>query len=132
MQNRSDSLPESWAGERDAPMAAIGSYRTTYPNKQNDKIMATLKELCSTIPESMKRDQAIRELNRRMALSYAQRMGRLAQEEHVFSRCQTRRPEKGKAKNGYSREEAGTMGTMVVGIRTSWNSVVVCKTRKRD
>ncbi len=92
--------------------------------------MATLKDLCSTIPESLKRRQAIREVNRRMALSYAQRMDSLAQEERVFDMCVQRRPEKGKAKNTFSREEAGTIGNVVVGIRTSWNSVVVCKTKK--
>ena len=112
-------------------MAAIGSYRTTYPNEQNDeKIMAQFKDLCSTIPESMMRDHVIREVNRRKALSYAQRMDSLRQEEHVFDKCAQRRPVKGKARNGYSREEAGTVGNMVVGIRTSWNSVVVCKCRK--
>lgn len=77
------------------------------------------------------RDQAIRELNRRKALSYVQRMGALAQEERVFDRCVQKRPSKGKYKNSFSREEAGTIGNMVVGIRTSWNSVVVCKTRKQ-
>ena len=101
----------------------------TQTNKTT-KIMAQLKDLCSTIPESFKREQAIRELNRRMALSYAQRIGRLAQEERVFDRCVQRRPDKGKAKNRFSREEAGTIGNMVVGIRTGWNSVVVCKTKK--
>lgn len=93
--------------------------------------MATLKELCSTIPESIMRDQAIRELNRRKALSYARRMDALSQEAHVFDRCVQRRPEKGKARNAYSREEAGSIGNMVVGIRTGWNSVVVCKSRKK-
>ena len=92
--------------------------------------MATLKDLCSSIPESLKRDQAMRELNRRKALSYAKRLDSLAQETCVFDRCVQRRPEKGKAKNRFSREEAGTIGNVVVGIRTSWNSVVVCKTRQ--
>lgn len=76
------------------------------------------------------REQAIRELNRRKALSYAQRLGALSQETRVFEACVQRRPEKGKAKNRFSREEAGTIGNVVVGIRTSWNSVVVCKTKK--
>lgn len=92
--------------------------------------MASLKDLCRTIPESIKREQAIRELNRRKALSYTRRMGALAQEEHVFDRCVQRRPSNTKVKNAFSREEAGTIGNMVVGVRTSWNSVVVCKTKK--
>lgn len=76
------------------------------------------------------RDQVRREVNRRKALSYAHRMGALAQETRVFEACVQRRPTKGKAKNRFSREEAGTIGNVVVGIRTSWNSVVVCKTKK--
>lgn len=80
----------------------------------------------------MMRDQAIRELNRRKAMSYARRMDALRQEERIFDKCQMRRPEKGKSKNSYSREEAGTIGNMVVGVRTSWNSVVVCKCRKTN
>jgi len=94
--------------------------------------MATLKDLCSTIPESFLRQQAIREVNRRQAQSYARRMDALAQETRVFDRCVQRRPTKGKAKNAFSREEAGTIGNVVVGIRTSWNSVVVCKTKKTE
>lgn len=92
--------------------------------------MATLKDLCSTIPVSMMRDQAIRELNRRKVLSYARRMDALRQEERVFDKCIQRRPVRGKVKNTYSREEAGTIGNIVVGVRTSKNSVVVCKCRK--
>lgn len=92
--------------------------------------MAQLKDLCSSIPEQFKRDQAVREVNRRKAISYAKRMNALAQEEHVFDRCKTTRPEKGKAKNRYSREEAGTVKPVVMAIRTSWNSVVVCKCKR--
>lgn len=103
------------------------------PNYElNAKIMAILKELCSTIPVQMMRDQVMRELNRRKALSYASRMEALGKEAHVFDRCVQRRPERGKAKNTASREEAGTIGNVVVGIRTSWNSVVVCKSKKKD
>ena len=93
--------------------------------------MATLKDLCN-IPESIMRNQVIREVNRRKALSYAQRIGRLEQEKHVFDKCIQRRPNKGKAKNRFSREQAGSIGTIVVGVRTSWNSVVVCKRMKTD
>lgn len=122
----------SSARERDATMTESRAAWPTYPNKLNARIMATLKELCSTIPASMMRDQAIRELNRRKAISYARRMDALRQEERVFDKCQTRRPEKGKSKNSYSREEAGTVGSIVVGVRTSWNSVVVCKCKKMN
>ena len=80
----------------------------------------------------MMRDQAIRELNRRKAISYARRVDALRQEERVFDRCVQKRPGKGKYKNTFSREEAGTIGNVVVGIRTSWNSVVVCKCKKMN
>lgn len=76
------------------------------------------------------RNQVVREVNRRKALSYARRMEALDQEERVFDRCKTTRPNKGKAKNRYSREEAGTVKPVVMGVRTSWNSVVVCKCRR--
>lgn len=75
-------------------------------------------------------DQVMRELNRRKAISYAQRMQSLEQEAHVFDRCKTTRPENGKAKNRYSREEAGTIGNMVMGVRVGPHTVVVCKCRK--
>ena len=92
--------------------------------------MAQLKDLCTSIPESLKRGNVMRELNRRKALSYAQRLRDLAQEKQVFDCCQTRRPNKGKYRNAASREEMGTIGTTVRAIRTGWNSVVVCKSRK--
>ena len=92
--------------------------------------MAQLKDLCSSIPEQFKRDQVVRELNRRKAISYASRMEALTNEVHVFDKCKTTRPEKGKAKNRYSREEAGTVKPVVMAVRTSWNSVVVCKSRR--
>lgn len=100
--------------------------------------MATLKELLKVLPDTqelaipkkMLLDQAIREANKRKALSYAQRMHSLDQEERVFDTCLQRRPSKGKYKNRFSREEAGWTGTKIMGIRTSKNSVVVCQVRK--
>lgn len=92
--------------------------------------MATLKDLCTAIPVQMMRDQVIREVNRRKVLSYAQRMQSLDEEVRVFEYCRTTRPERGRAKNRYSREEAGIVKPVVMAIRTSWNSVVVCKSRR--
>lgn len=94
--------------------------------------MATLQDLCKSIPQNIKREQTMRELNRRKALSYAQRLRALAQEEHVFDRCVQRRPNKGRYKNSFSREEVGSIGSIVVGVRTSKYSVVVCKRRKTE
>lgn len=90
-----------------------------------------MKDLCSNIPASILLDQAIREVNRRQAVTYAKRMDRLGREERVFERCAQRRPSKGKFKNRASAEEAGTIGTMVVGVRIGKHRVVVCKTKKK-
>ena len=51
---------------------------------------------------------------------------------NVFRDCQVRRPEKGKAKNRYSREEAGTMGTQMTTRRFDGSYITVyCKSRKQ-
>lgn len=99
--------------------------------------MATLKELCATIPTSVLKMQeahehkmVMREVARRTALSYAQRMKDLKDEWHVYDKCKQSRPQKGKYKNGYSREEAGTQGTIVAGIRAGRYTVVTCKTKR--
>lgn len=94
--------------------------------------MAKLTELCSNIPDTLMREQVMRELIRRKARSYTRRVDGLKHEAHVFSKCAQRRPVKGKVKNTASSEEAGTIGKIVVGIRTGKYSVVVCKSRKRD
>lgn len=94
--------------------------------------MAQLKDLCTAIPVQMMRDQVMREVNRRKAFSYASRMRSLDEETHVFDRCRTARPDKGKAKNGYSREEAGTIGNAIMGVRVGPHTVVVCKSKKKD
>lgn len=100
--------------------------------------MAKLKDLLSNIPTTVvetqkayEREQVMREVMRRKNASYLKRVGGLRQEDNVFGNCQTRRPNKGKAKNRYSREEAGTCGTMTMGIRTGAYSVCVCKTQNK-
>lgn len=51
---------------------------------------------------------------------------------NVFRDCQVRRPEKGKVKNRYSREEAGTMGTQMTTRRFDGSYITVyCKSRKQ-
>lgn len=72
-----------------------------------------------------------RELLRRKNATFQKRMAALRAEENVFARCQTHRPEKGKCRNRYSSEEAGTCGTVVMGIRTGRYSVCVCKSKKK-
>ncbi|MBQ8713123.1 MAG: hypothetical protein IJ551_09950 [Prevotella sp.] len=92
--------------------------------------MATLRDLCKNVPAQIDREAVERELLRRKNATFLKRMGALREERDVFARCQTRRPEKGKAKNRYSREEAGTISGVTMGIRTGRYSVCVCKTKQ--
>lgn len=94
--------------------------------------MATLRDLCADIPQTIDRMAVEREQVRRENAAYLKRMAALYAEQNVFDRCKTRRPNKGKYRNGYSREEAGTCGNVVMGIRTGQYSVCVCKARKKS
>lgn len=89
--------------------------------------MATLRDLCKDVPQAIDAKALQYAIIRRKNAAYLQRMGALREERDVFGHCQTRRPEKGKARNGYSREEAGTQGRITMGIRTGRYSVCVCK-----
>lgn len=100
--------------------------------------MAQLKDLLTSIPTTVvetqkayEREQVMREVVRRKNASYLKRMGELRREDDVFGNCQTRRPNKGKTKNRYSREEAGTCGRIVMGIRTGKYGVCVCKSENK-
>ena len=92
--------------------------------------MATLKELCSNIPTQISRQAAEYEVLRRQVASYRRRVDALRTEENVFGKCRQSRPEKGKYKNRYSAEEAGTQGAITAGIRVGKYTVVVCKSQK--
>lgn len=98
--------------------------------------MTQLKDLLSSIPEPVLHDYAryqrkkvMREVSRRQASSYARRLEELGEVFHPFDQCRQNRPQKGKYKNHYSREEAGTAGNITIGIRTGAYSVCVCKSR---
>lgn len=93
--------------------------------------MATLKDLCNQIPKQLTQKAVMCEVLRRKNASYLKRVGGLRQEENVFGICQQRRPNKGKDKNRFSREEAGTCGFVTMGIRTGAYSVCVCKTQNK-
>lgn len=57
---------------------------------------------------------------------------RLGIERDVFRAGNVARPQKGKAKNAYSREEAGTVGTQMTTRRFSGSYITVyCKSRKQ-
>lgn len=99
--------------------------------------MAQLKDLLSSIPtqvlqeqERYDRQQVMREVARRKAASYARRLEGLNREYHLFEECQVRRPMKGKTKNRFSKEEAGTSGAITMGVRTGRYSVCVCKVQQ--
>lgn len=93
--------------------------------------MATLRDLCKDVPTAIDAKALEYAINKRKNAAYLERMGALREERDVFGHCQTRRPCKGKAKNGYSREEAGTCGSVTMGIRTGAYSVCVCKTTNK-
>lgn len=100
--------------------------------------MATLKELCNSIPTSVlqqsersERERVMREVARRKAASYARRLENLESTFHPFDQCKQARPQKGKYKNTASREEAGTLGSVTMGVRTGKYSVCVCKVKQQ-
>ena len=103
----------------------VGTAHTTKTIK-DEKIMATLRDLCKDVPQAIDRKAVEYELLRRKNASYLKRMGELRAEEHVFDRCKQTRPCKGKTKNRFSREEAGTKGRITMGVRTGKYGVVVC------
>lgn len=97
---------------------------------KDEKDMATLRDLCKDVPQTIDRMAVERELLRRKNASFLKRMGALCEEKNVFKQCQTRRPEKGKVKNRFSREEAGTIASVVVTKRFSGSRLTcVCKSK---
>jgi len=93
--------------------------------------MATLRDLCANVPSAIDRKAVEYELMRRKAISYQKRMASLSAEDRVFDACKQSRPSKRKVQNRYSREEAGTIGAITMGIRTGAYSVCVCKTQNK-
>lgn len=102
----------------------------TDPNQKKKKTMATLRELCNYVPSHIDRKAVEYELMRRKVISYRKRMDALCAEERVFDQCQQRRPQKGKYKNTASREQAGTLPAVTMGVRTGKYSVCVCKVKQ--
>lgn len=72
-----------------------------------------------------------RELLRRKNAAYLKRVGALRAEENVFERCKQARPGKRKVQNRASKEAAGTIGAITMGIRTGAYSVCVCKSKRQ-
>lgn len=74
---------------------------------KKSKIMATLKDLCSSVPQSLLREQAIYNVNTRKQESYNKRMRALDCEQAIFEQCKRERTQK-RVRNTFSRDEAGT------------------------
>lgn len=86
--------------------------------------MATLKDLCSNIPQSLLRVQTDYNVNQRKQAAYNKRMERLDMEHAIFEQCKRTRTRK-RVKNTFSREEAGTCGTHIT-IKRWDNSRLTC------
>ena len=69
--------------------------------------MATLKDLCSSVPQSLLRVQTDYNVNQRKQAAYNKRMERLGVERAIFEQCKRTRTQK-RVKNKFSTEEAGT------------------------
>lgn len=91
--------------------------------------MATLKDLCSSVPQSLLREQAIYNVNTRKQAAYNKRMERLGMERAIFEQCKRNRTRK-RVHNTLYKEQAGTCGTYTHTMRFE-NSYItkVCKSR---
>ena len=74
---------------------------------KKNKIMATLKDLCSSVPQSLLRVQTDYNVNTRKQESYNKRMRALDCEQAIFEQCKRERTQK-RVRNRFSTEEAGT------------------------
>ena len=86
--------------------------------------MATLKELCASVPNEVIRVQTCYNLMQRKVESYKARMEALSNECNVFDACKQARPKK-KWHNRASTIEAGTAKNMTVTKRFR-NSRLTC------
>jgi NADPH-dependent ferric siderophore reductase len=73
---------------------------------KKSKIMATLKDLCSSVPQSLLRVQTDYNVNQRKQASYNKRMERLDMERAIFEQCKRERTQK-RVRNRFSTEQAG-------------------------
>lgn len=92
--------------------------------------MATLKDLCSSVPQSLLRVQTDYNVNQRKQAAYNKRMERLGMERAIFEQCKRTRTQK-RVKNGFSRDEAGTCSNYVGEVRFS-NSYIHVAAKKRN
>lgn len=93
------------------------------------KIMATLKDLCSSVPQSLLRVQTDYNVNQRKQAAYNKRMQQLGMERAIFEQCKRERTQK-RVRNSFSSEQAGRVGMVTHEVRTpNTYGHVVCKSR---
>jgi CO dehydrogenase nickel-insertion accessory protein CooC1 len=92
--------------------------------------MATLKDLCSSVPQSLLRVQTDYNLNLQKQAAYNKRMERLGMERAIFEQCKHTRTQK-RAKNTFSKEEFGTCGTYIA-TKRFLNSRLTCVCKSRN
>ena len=79
----------------------------------------------------MLREQSVYNVNKRKQASYNKRMECLDMEHAIFEQCKRTRTQK-RVKNGWSTEQAGTVGTSTFEVRFNNSRIhVVCKGRKK-
>ncbi len=92
--------------------------------------MATLKDLCSSVPQSLLRVQTNYNLNLQKQAAYNKRMQQLDTERAIFEQCKRERTQK-RVRNGFSTEQAGTCGTYLRDVRFPNSRIhVVCKSNR--
>ena len=87
--------------------------------------MASLKELCTSVPQKLLRVQTAYNVMQRMQESYKGRMNDLASETEVFEQCRQARPMRKKCHESASKEQAGRINNVIVTKRFG-NSRLTC------
>ena len=92
--------------------------------------MATLKDLCSKVPQSLLNEQTNYNLMQRKVASYEKRVRDLDMERAIFEQCKRERTKK-RVRNSFSREEAGTCGDVIVTFRKGYTTQV-CRAHRNS
>lgn len=118
----------NWA-ERKAMNALL---RCTGDNKDRRYTSVTEVEHRTTMDAAPRRDRRYVSTGEAARRYEAREEAREGIERNVFRAGSIARPQKGKVKNGYSREEAGTIGTQMTTRRFVGSHITVyCKSRKQ-
>lgn len=123
------SLPEIYDWREFKERHKVNRRSIRIPRTKKNKIMATLKDLCSSVPQSLLREQAIYNVNQRKQAAYNKRMHQLDMERAIFEQCKRQRTQK-RVRNSFSTEEAGRYGggTIIATIRNNGTHIhQVCR-----